>query len=221
MIFVGIFSITSNSRISELILSHISIAMCNYNIKFDDINNFTNNYVSKMSVTNSTNSKYTMTTSLDSRQNTLNNMANELLRSETTITTKQDIFNLKLFELFFLKPLYGHFKSVLNQIIKSEEMNLSNIKFKNLYIIDLNTDNIIFDLLRSRNIQKTKDYFKNEKIWQEILYHSQELKNSYLQEKNTKFDMTDSNFRVRKNNYIIISSSNLNLHLLIQDLPSQ
>jgi hypothetical protein len=47
--FVGIFMAESNSKLSKLFLSQISIAMANYNIKFDDINNFTQNYLNKVS----------------------------------------------------------------------------------------------------------------------------------------------------------------------------
>ena len=43
-------------------------------------------------------------------------------------------------------PLTLHFESVLKTLLKKEEMYLSYIKFKNFYVVDLQTNEIICDI---------------------------------------------------------------------------
>ena len=49
-------------------------------------------------------------------------------------------------------------------ITTNEEMNLNYIKFKNLYIIDLSNDHIMFDLCEGRG-DKSRHHYRNEKVW--------------------------------------------------------
>ena len=188
--------------------------MCNYNIKFDDLNNFIKNYLQKtittinhqssnqigsintnLSIPSSTKNKLDSQRLLENKD--LNMLSNEIMRNDNLVFTKQDILNIQLFELFFLKPLINHFECIFTEILKSEEMNLTYAKFKNLYLIDLSTENIIFDYLQTKNIKKAKKYYKNEKIWQEILYHSQGMKGAYIQEHGNNFNLSDDVYRVR------------------------
>lgn len=64
--------------------------------------------------------------------------------------TKNDIFQLKIYETYFIKHITLHFDRVFKLLIKNEEMYLSYIKFKNMYLLDLSNNEIIFDLLASR-----------------------------------------------------------------------
>lgn len=64
--------------------------------------------------------------------------------------TKNDIFQLKIYETYFIKHITLHFDRVFNILIKNEEMFLSYIKFKNMYIVDLSTNEILMDLLACR-----------------------------------------------------------------------
>ncbi len=66
--------------------------------------------------------------------------------------TKNDIFQLKIFETYFIKHITLHFDRVFKVLIKNEEMYLSYIKFKNMYMIDLSSNTLIFDLLACRVI---------------------------------------------------------------------
>jgi hypothetical protein len=70
--------------------------------------------------------------------------------------TKNEYFQLKVYELYFIKHITNHFERVYKFIVKKEEIFLSNIKFKNMYVIDLSTNDIIFDILSFRVIS-----FKN------------------------------------------------------------
>lgn len=43
-----------------------------------------------------------------------------------------------------------HFDRVAKHILKKEEMYLSSIKFKNMYVLDLHTQEIMFDMMSMR-----------------------------------------------------------------------
>jgi hypothetical protein len=51
---------------------------------------------------------------------------------------------------YLSKSLTFHFERCSKHILKKEEMYLSSIKFKNMYIIDLHTQEIIFDMMSMR-----------------------------------------------------------------------
>jgi hypothetical protein len=53
---------------------------------------------------------------------------------------------LKVYELYFVKHITTHFERIFKYVNKKEEIYLSNIKFKNMYVIDLSNNEIIFDL---------------------------------------------------------------------------
>lgn len=161
--------------------------MCNYNLNFDEMNNFVRNYANK---TLSTKKQKILT------NDELNTISREILRNDSILFSKHDFLNIQLFANLFVGPLTFHIEKVMEEILKSEEMNLNYIKFKNLYVIDLSTENIIFDYLEAKKVAKTKKYYKQEKIWQEILYHSQGMKSSYIQEYGNNFNLVDDTFRV-------------------------
>jgi len=77
--------------------------------------------------------------------------------------TKNDIFQLKIFETYFIKHITLHFDRIFKILIKKEEMYLSYIKFKNMYIIELSSDTILFDLLACR-VKKAKYFLKSNVI---------------------------------------------------------
>jgi hypothetical protein len=64
--------------------------------------------------------------------------------------TKAEFFQIKIFEVYFLKGLTNHFEKVSRHLYKKEEMYLSTIKFKNMYIVEINSKTILFDLLELR-----------------------------------------------------------------------
>lgn len=110
--------------------------------------------------------------------------------------SKPETLHLKILECYFFKPICLHFNNMYEEIKRNEEMNLNYIKFKNLYIVDLSNDRIIFDLLKSRKNRIGRKYYNNERIWQEIIFHSQQMKSSYYQELRNVHDMNDAMYRV-------------------------
>jgi hypothetical protein len=81
---------------------------------------------------------------------------------------KKENRQLKVFELYFVKSLTYHFIKIFDILICKEEMFLSQIKFKNMYVVDLSTNNILFDMvsIRVKNLfifrerRKIKRYIK-------------------------------------------------------------
>lgn len=111
--------------------------------------------------------------------------------------SRSEFFQLKIYELYFVKHITFHFERIFKFLIKKEEMYLSYIKFKNMYVVDLSTGAVIFDILALRNSNKNKKIFKNEKLWQEIIHHSKNLMENYNQENGNNFDNKDSFYRVK------------------------
>jgi hypothetical protein len=58
--------------------------------------------------------------------------------------------------MYLAVPITSHFEKIIRLIMKKEEMFLSNIKFKNFYVIDLDTDEVLFDM-QDLNVICTKN----------------------------------------------------------------
>jgi hypothetical protein len=110
--------------------------------------------------------------------------------------SKTEFFQLKIYELYFSKNITTHFERIFKFLIKKEEMYLSYIKFKNMYVIDLSSDHIIFDMLALRKSEKNQKLYKNEKIWQEILHHSKNLMEVYMKDNGRFYENKDALYRV-------------------------
>jgi hypothetical protein len=64
-----------------------------------------------------------------------------------TISSKNsEYLQLKIYETFFIQPISTHFENVFKLLIKKEEISLSYIKFKNMYVVDLSNQDVLFDL---------------------------------------------------------------------------
>lgn len=112
--------------------------------------------------------------------------------------TKREFFQLKIYETYFVKHLTNHFTRIFKFIMKKEEIYLSNIKFKNMYVIDMTTEERLFDMLGTRGSKKNNKIYRNKKLWEEILYHSKTLMNNYKQEYGSKLDNKAAFYRVSK-----------------------
>ena len=115
-VFVGTFIKDIKTRLASLYLSNISIAMCNYNLNFDEMNNFVRNYANK-----SLSSKKQKSLTNDE----LNSISREILRNDPIVFSKHDFLNIQLFSNLFIGPLTAHIEKVMAEILKSEEMNLN------------------------------------------------------------------------------------------------
>ena len=183
-ILVGTFPFTSSIQFQRLLLMHIFIALINFKGDFilcvDKLNEYedydNNNYLN-------------LKTFYDNKK--------------STITSKDtnDILEILIFEYYFLKSLINHFLKVFNEIFRKKDVNLKQIKLKNVYLLDVNSNKVILDMVKiqgSKNNQKNKKFYKFEKLFEEIIYHSKHLYNSYIREFDMKFTKEEEDFRFVK-----------------------
>lgn len=112
-----------------------------------------------------------------------------------------DLLELLIFEYYFLKIIIMHFSKVFNEIFRKEYLNLNQTRFKNLYILDLESSSIILDMLKIQGVKgdnHNKKYINNKSLFDEILYHSRNMLNSYVSKNGMKYITTNSIFRFVK-----------------------
>ncbi len=180
MALVGIFPNNSSSSFQKLILIHMFIALLNF--KGDTIEKFVT--LNKKSIPSD--SFETIKSFFYKHENELNDFK------------ESDLFEFMIYELYFLRYIGIHFQKIYNELLKREELSQSYIKFKNLYIVDLSTNNIFLDWNALEKIKKNKKYYRNEKLWFELMHHSKMMMESYKNEHRYNFTYIGSSFRFVK-----------------------
>jgi len=160
LVFIGNFQEDISTYYIKLYLRHMYVAFINFNGDYFDtmkhilLNNnanvnkkfdfflLINSYFLKGT------ERKTIKLGISLNENDNNSLYNG--HSQQIHFTKNDIFQLKIYETYFIKHITLHFDRVFNILIKNEEMFLSYIKFKNMYIVDLSTNEILMDLLACR-----------------------------------------------------------------------
>lgn len=181
-ILVGVFHKTSSIEFQRLLFIHIFIALINY-----EEDSF--NIITKLNDCEPYD--FHSFTTLKSLYNKKLNLSEEIING---------ISKLLLFEHYFLKIIISHFSKVFNEMFKKEFLNLNQTRFKNLYLLDIETSALILDM---RKIQGDKEdcqrkYVNNKKLLEEIIYHSKHMYNAYVEENKMKFTSTDSIYRFVK-----------------------
>ena len=184
IILVGTFPFTSSTQFQRLLLMHIFIALINFKGDFVSCVDKLNEYE-------------------DYDNNTYMNLKSFYDNKKSTITSKDtnDILEILVFEYYFLKSLINHFLKVFNEMFRKKDVNLKQIKLKNVYLLDVNSNKVILDMVQiqgSKNNQMNKKYYKCEKLFEEIIYHSKHLYNSYIREFDMKFTKEEEDFRFVK-----------------------
>ena len=127
----------------------------------------------------------------------------EIINNNIKGISKVDFLEIFLYDKFFLKYSILHFEKVFDYITKKEELNLTFTKFLDLYIIDISSENLLFDLNEIikydsySNFMNYK-YFNNKNIFKEILFHSHQLNDSYISKYGSRFIKSDSSQRFIK-----------------------
>ena len=182
-IIVGIYPKYSSTQFQRLLLMHIFIALIN----------FKGDIISTMKILN------------EYQEYDCNNFIN--LKSfynqnlETILKDANDILEILIFENYFLKSIIIHFSKVFNFMFKKEYSNLKPIKLKNLYLLDISNSKVILDMKKMQgeiNSKKNKKYYRFEKLFKEIIYHSKNLYNEYIKENGMKFTTVNSEYRFVK-----------------------
>ena len=189
---VGIFSINSSRGFQNLLLIHLYISLINF--KGDSITklNIINNYIN-----NPNDITYYSIQEFQEEKN------GEIINNNIKGISKVDFLEIFLYDKFFLKYCILHFEKVFDYITKKEELNLTFTKFLDLYIIDISSENLLFDLNEIikydsySNFMNYK-YFNNKNIFKEILFHSHQLNDSYISKYGSRFIKSDSSQRFIK-----------------------
>lgn len=172
LIYAGIFGEEVKNYYIKLYLIHMFVAFINFNGELVE------------SIKNSVN-------------NNSSNTNNSCEQNEVDYS-KSEFFQLKIYEIYFIKHITSHFTRIFKYLIRKEEMYLSYIKFKNMYVVDLSNGEIIFDMLQLRGSEKNKKIYKNEKLWSEIMHHSRALMDNYKSDYSNNYDNKDSFYRFVK-----------------------
>ena len=183
-ILAGAFSPSSNTQYQRLLLIHIFIALINF--KGDLFSIF---------------KKFNESQEYD--KNTYTNLKFFYHSKKSNLSYKEtnDILEVLIFENYFLKSLINHFLKVFNEIFKKEDVNLKQIKLRNVYLLDVSSGKIILDMVKmqgGKGNKKNKKYYKYQKLLEEIIYHSKNMCNSYIREYEMKFTTEQENFRFVK-----------------------
>ena len=186
---VGLFSFNTSTGYQNLLLIHLFISLINY--KGDSLTklNIINSYIK------------------DKKYNTLQEFQEEnndiITNNKIQNVSKGDFLEIFIYDKYFLKSCILHFEKVFEFLTKKEDINLKFTKFLDLYIIDISTDILLFDLnsILYNDINHNNSYYKyykNKNIFKEILFHSHQLYDSYTSKHGTKFIKGDSSQRFIK-----------------------
>lgn len=183
IIFASSFSNKSSTQFQKLLLIHIFIALINF--KGDIISAI---------------KKFNKNEIFD-RNNFI--ILRSIYMNNKNLPSKEinDILEILIFENYFLKIIIKHFSKVFNTMFKKEYINLNQTRFKDLYVLDISNSSIILDMRKvqgNKNVNLKKSYKINPKLFEEILYHSKNMYNSYIKENEMKFISTDSIYRFVK-----------------------
>jgi hypothetical protein len=113
------------------------------------------------------------------------------------VKIKEKLFK-DIFKELFLIPLIKNFEFLYLKISKRKNIILSNnIEYQTSLLLELSSNKILFDTPNSSKKNLFQSISKNNKLWEEILYHCHQLKQNY--EKENFFISNEENLK----NYLI------------------
>ena len=121
------------------------------------------------------------------------NSCNEPTNKNNNIVYSDTLFS-KIYESFILYPLIKFFIIITENIFMRQPAFFEESKFKNFLLLNTENNKIIFSyekLYNQDNILTSKNIKINEIIWKEILYHGQQLKQSYYNQYKNLFDINE------------------------------
>ena len=186
IIMVGIFPITSSIQFQRLLLIHIFIALINFK---GDVLQFSQK-LDEFQYFEEDNFK-------DLRNLYIGNIGKDNLINKEM----NNMLELLIFQNVFLKAQILHFLHVFNEMFKKEDLNLKQTKLANLYILDISSSSVILDMCKLQGLKNSKKnwkFYKLENLFGELIYHSKNMYNQYINENEMKFNSNDLDFRFVK-----------------------
>ena len=99
-----------------------------------------------------------------------------------------DSLKTKIYESYLFLPLKAHFVNITYTLFKNKFLVFSHIKYENLYIIEINSSKILFNL--NNVIQKdiNDNLINYDRLLTEILFHAKNLKKLYEKKYSNRID---------------------------------
>ena len=184
---VGIFPVKTSKGFQNLLLIHLYISLINF--KGDSINKI-NLINTNIQYKNNDYNNYSL-------QQLIEDNKEKIKKNEIQNISNIDFLEISIYDKYFLKYCILHFENIFKIITKREDIDLSYTKFLNLYIIDISSDTLLFDLAQIQNLENRK-YYKNNNLFKEILFHSHQLLQTYTDKYSLRFTNIDSSQRFVK-----------------------
>ena len=108
----------------------------------------------------------------------------------------------KIYDTFLSIPIQINFSRIVKKIFKRRALYIKDIYYKNYYLIDLSNDKIVLSLEALHDKNNDKDPVlktsSQNNFWNELIFHSHNLKNDYIKKNNMTFNGIDyQNFFVK------------------------
>ena len=116
------------------------------------------------------------------------------LNLKRNIRIKDKFYN-DIFNELFIIPLIKNFDILFSKITKRKDIILpNNIQYETCFLIELSSNKILFELTKGN----FSSIYKEEKLWEEILFLSHHLKQNYENEyKNTSHEEYYKNYYIK------------------------
>ena len=105
----------------------------------------------------------------------------------TYFNTGNDKLKGKIYETFLFLPLLNHFIDIIYSLFKKKSLFMTNLKYENFLIIDLNSKHIIFkfNTLLKKKLFNISNF---DSLLDELIFHSLNLKDMYSKKYSNRFD---------------------------------
>ena len=105
----------------------------------------------------------------------------------TYFNTGNDKLKGKIYETFLFLPLLNHFINIIYSLFKKKSLFITNLKYENFLIIDLNSKHIIFkfNTLLKKKLFNISNF---DSLLDELIFHSLNLKEMYSKKYSNRFD---------------------------------
>lgn len=127
---------------------------------------------------------------LDSKINLLNAI------SITIKDYSRNDFIAKVFNAYLSFPLIQHFKNVTTTLFTKKTINLDKLYYEDFYLINLPSGDTVFNWKSVTNNSSESPNFhlkNNEMLWNELMVHSNILRDQYITKYKRVLDTTDYN----------------------------
>ena len=236
-ILVGKFKNNINKYYCHLCLKFVYISLINF--KFD-INEKISMLYSNIDENNNINYNLNTYKNIDELYENQNNVNinenekklvfsynNDIIEEQNNENSKSwktfsfnDYLEIKIYEKYFLKYLILHFNKIFELINHNEELILFNIKLKNIYFVDLERQEIIFDFQKiNNNTIKNIKYYKQGKIFRQCLLIAKKLENEYKKNLNPHSQLEYINVLIENFGKFECTSTYPRLSFYIKFLP--